>query len=228
MKVPVTIKTVSEDNNFIYLTFGIILLLLIIALVDQFPQMPGKYFVQAFSVINIIMGVFGFKSSAAWIRTLPGFLGALVSLVLVVLLLDYFQLFYLHLLVLLSFYLWALWLAGKQVFFSGAVDANRVVGAICVYLLLGLIWSLLYLFVVQTTPGAFNGFDKVAWHANFGDVLYYSFVTLTTLGYGDITPVSPIARFLAYMEAVIGVFYMAILVASLVGIGVNNAQKQNR
>ena len=46
----------------------------------------------------------------------------------------------------------------------------------------------------------------------------YSFVTLTTLGYGDISPVLPLARFLVYMEAIVGVFYMAILVASLIGV----------
>ena len=47
--------------------------------------------------------------------------------------------------------------------------------------------------------------------------LYYSFVTLTTLGYGDITPVHPVARMLSYLEAVIGQLYLAVLVASLVG-----------
>ena len=49
------------------------------------------------------------------------------------------------------------------------------------------------------------------------DVIYYSMVTLTTLGYGDITPAQPLTRFLAYMEAVAGIFYTTVLVASLIG-----------
>ncbi|MCP4331206.1 MAG: two pore domain potassium channel family protein [Gammaproteobacteria bacterium] len=82
--------------------------------------------------------------------------------------------------------------------------------------MIGLIWALLYLFLAQTIPGAFNGLNQAVWHDNFADVAYYSFVTLTTLGYGDISPVTPMVRFLVYMEAIPGVFYMAILAASLI------------
>jgi voltage-gated potassium channel Kch len=76
-------------------------------------------------------------------------------------------------------------------------------------------------------PGAFNGLEQVIWYENFADVAYYSFVTLTTLGYGDISPVIPIARFLVYMEAIVGVFYMAILVASLIGIRTSKLHSEN-
>ena len=54
-------------------------------------------------------------------------------------------------------------------------------------------------------------------NAKKDNFIYFSFVTLTTLGFGDLLPVSPLARFLVYMEAVPGVFYMAIVVSSLVG-----------
>jgi len=54
-------------------------------------------------------------------------------------------------------------------------------------------------------------------NAKKDNFIYFSFVTLTTLGFGDLLPVSPLARFLVYMEAVTGVFYMAIVVSSLVG-----------
>jgi len=118
----------------------------------------------------------------------------------------------------LSFTLHLCW---RQVMFRGMIDGNKIVGAICIYLLLGLIWSLLYLFMAQTIPGAFNGLEQVVWYDNFANAAYYSFVTLTTLGYGDISPVTPVARFLVYMEAIVGVFYMAILVASLVGVRIS-------
>ena len=215
----------SRENNFVYLTSGIILLLFLSALAEQFPGLPGRHFVQAFSVITIIMGVYGFKSAAAWFRKPAGFIIATLALVSMGILLERLQLHYLHLLMLLGFYLWAIWLAGKQVFFSGVVDSNRIVGAVCVYLLMGLIWALLYLLIAQTIPGAFTGLEQLNWYENFSAVAYYSFVTLTTLGYGDITPVAPLARFLAYMEAVAGVFYMAILVASLIGVAINRTQK---
>ena len=222
----IPIKSASEENNFIYLTFGIVLLLFVAALVEQFPDMPGKHFVQAFSVINILIGLFGFKTSASWIRTTPGFLLSILILASIGYLLEYLKLSYLHLILLLFFYIWAFVLACRLVFFTGSVDLNRIIGALCVYLLLGVIWALLYLFIAQAIPDAFTGLDQRPWYKNFSDIAYYSFATLTTLGYGDIAPVAPLARFLAYMEAILGVFYMAVLVASLVGIGINEAQQR--
>jgi len=119
-------------------------------------------------------------------------------------------------------------LAGaRQVLFTGPIDGNKIIGAICIYLLIGLVWTLLYLFIAQAMPGAFNGLDQALWYDNFADVAYYSFVTLTTLGYGDISPVIPIARFLVYMEAIVGVFYMVILVASLIGIRTSKLHSKN-
>ena len=77
-------------------------------------------------------------------------------------------------------------------------------------------WAIVFKFLTLVDPGAFNGLDGGS-DQSFLQLLYYSFVTLTTLGYGDISPVSPVARALAYLEAVSGVMYVAILVASLVG-----------
>ncbi len=218
-------KPVSEKNNFVYLTVGIVLLLFVGAMVDQFPGAPGQHLVQAFSVINIGIGLFGFKSSRLWFLSGAGLVGSVLVVVLVGITLELLELYYLHLLLLFCFYLWAIWLAMKQVLFSGTIDTNKIVGAICIYLLMGLIWAMMYLFLAQAIPGAFNGIEQLVWYHNFADVAYYSFVTLTTLGYGDISPVAPVARFLVYMEAVVGVFYMAILVASLIGVSINESQK---
>ena len=118
----------------------------------------------------------------------------------------------------LGFFIWTTWLAARQVLFTGSIDDNKIVGAICIYLLLGLIWTMMYLLIAEAVPDAFIGLQQAPWYDNFSELSYYSFVTLTTLGYGDITPNLPIPRFLAYMEAVVGVLYIAILVASLVGV----------
>ena len=216
---------VSEKNNFLYLTVGIVVLLFVGAISDQFEGVVGHQMVQAFSVINIVVGIYGFKSAQKWFHTGVGIVVSVIAVIVVGVALEMLQLYYLHLILLFCFYIWAIWLAGKQVLFSGAVDANRIVGAICIYLLMGLIWTLMYLFIAQAIPGAFNGIEQKIWYDNFADVAYYSYVTLTTLGYGDISPVAPIARFLVYMEAVVGVFYMAILVASLIGVGINESKK---
>ena len=218
-------KPVSEKNNFLYLTVGIVVLLFVGAISDQFEGVVGHQMVQAFSVINIVVGIYGFKTTQKWFHSTIGIVVSIVMVIAIGLVMELLQLYYLHLILLFCFYLWAIWLAGKQVLFTGAIDANRIVGAICIYLLMGLIWALMYLFIAQAIPGAFNGVEQMVWYDNFADIAYYSYVTLTTLGYGDISPVAPIARFLVYMEAVVGVFYMAILVASLIGVGINEAKK---
>ncbi len=218
-------KRVSEKNNFLYLTVGIVVLLLVGAISDQFEGLVGHQMVQAFSVINIVVGIYGFKSEKMWFHSTLGITVSIIFIVVVGVALELLKLYYLHLILLFCFYLWAIWLAGRQVLFAGPVDANKIVGAICIYLLMGLIWTLMYLFIAQSIPGSFNGIEQMVWYDNFADVAYFSYVTLTTLGYGDISPVVPIARFLVYMEAVVGVFYMAILVASLIGFGINESNK---
>ena len=215
---------VSEKNNFLYLTVGIVLLLFVGAISDQFYELAGQHLVQAFSVATIMIGIYGFRLTQKWFQTGIGVTVFVMLAVVIGVALELLQLYYLHLILLFCFYLWAIWLAGKQVLFAGNIDTNRIVGAICVYLLTGLLWALMYLLIAQAIPGAFNGIEQLAWHENFADITYYSYVNLTTLGYGDISPVAPIARFLVYMEAIVGVFYMAILVASLIGVRIQESQ----
>jgi len=103
-----------------------------------------------------------------------------------------------------------------QVFREGPITGYRIQGAVVVYLLVGFIWAAGYELVYRAAPGAFQfaqSPDKV--RATHG-LLYYSFVTLTTVGYGDITPIHPAARSLAMSEALIGQLYPAILIARLV------------
>ena len=214
-------ESVSEKNNFIYLIVSLVLLLLAGALVDQFPSTLGQHIFQAASVVTLALSTFGFRSTQLRLQTGVGLTLSVLVIVVLGVLLDATGMSSLHLFVLILFYVWATWLAAKQVLFSGSIDGNKIVGAICIYLLVGLIWALLYLFIAQTIPDAFNGLEQLVWYDNFADVAYFSFVTLTTLGYGDISPVIPIARFLVYMEAIVGVFYMAILVASLIGIRIS-------
>jgi len=109
-------------------------------------------------------------------------------------------------------------------FKTNRVTANTICAAIFVYLLLGVLWSLELSIVEIIHPGSFtdsrqSGSQVIRFGGEHSvDALYFSFVTLTTLGYGDITPTSPIAKMLVCMEAVVGQLFLAILVARLVGL----------
>ena len=102
-----------------------------------------------------------------------------------------------------------------RVFQRGRINRQRIEGAVAAYLLLGVTWADAYSLVALSAPGAFAGVGAVGSHREF---LYFSVVTLTTVGYGDITPVVPVARALANVEALIGQLYPAILLARLVSL----------
>jgi hypothetical protein len=106
-----------------------------------------------------------------------------------------------------------------KVFRRGNVTHHRIQGAICVYLLAGLGWSYAFDLVWVLNAGAFRVADALNSNAaRTGMLRYFSFVTLTTLGYGDILPVSPVARSLATTEALFGQLYPTVMIARLVSL----------
>jgi hypothetical protein len=107
------------------------------------------------------------------------------------------------------------------------IDLNRLTGAICVYLLFGFMFGLIHILTAWLLPGSYAGIGSPEAEDQGVNYMYYSFVTLTTLGYGDVSPIRPLARAVAYIEAVIGVFYVAILVGTLVGLMLSRAPKKN-
>ncbi len=112
----------------------------------------------------------------------------------------------------------------SQVFRAGPVNKHRIMGAIAVYLLFGLAWGEAYLALELWNPGSFSTAASVALIPE--SWMYYSFVTLTTVGYGDITPVSSIARSLAILEALTGQLYPAILLSRLVALEVGSSNNR--
>jgi len=98
-----------------------------------------------------------------------------------------------------------------------SVNIEVLCASISAYLMLGLMWTMAYWLVDQLTPGAF-AFNAGPRSMNGFNGFYFSFVTLSTVGYGDITPVSRIARWLAAMEAMTGLLYVAVLISRLVAL----------
>jgi len=126
----------------------------------------------------------------------------------------------------MTFLLLAIVVTFRDVATDPEISANRIVGAVAVYLLLGVLWAVSYTIVDSIWPGSFTGFVpgmKSEWDSEW---LYYSFVTMTTLGYGDIAPVSPVARLLAYLQAIFGQLYIAILVAGLVSAYISRKDRE--
>jgi hypothetical protein len=112
----------------------------------------------------------------------------------------------------------------KQIALENTISANRLVGAVCVYLLLGFIWAVAYTVLDLLAPGTFRELSPTKGQGWDSEWLYFSFVTMTTLGYGDITPVSATGKALAYMQALFGQLYVTILVAGLVSAYISGRQ----
>lgn len=109
---------------------------------------------------------------------------------------------------------------------KGAITAVTIQAAISVYLLFGIAWAYAYLFVMQMDPHSFRSIDGML-ASSPTEWLYYSYVTLTTLGYGEITPVSQIARTLSVGEALTGQLYLAVLIARLIGLEIMSYQEKS-
>jgi Ion channel len=101
-----------------------------------------------------------------------------------------------------------------------SVNVEVLCASISAYLMLGLMWTVAYWLVDQLTPGGAFSFNTNAGRQSMHgfNAFYFSFVTLSTVGYGDITPVSKVARMLAAMEAMTGLLYVAVLIARLVAL----------
>ncbi len=100
-----------------------------------------------------------------------------------------------------------------KTFKPGEITFHRIEGSIIAYLLVGLIFAFIFhVITLFAGPSTFNNIQG----ADLKEFLYYSFVSLTTMGYGDVTPVHPLARSLATLEGLIGQLYPAILIARLV------------
>ncbi len=112
---------------------------------------------------------------------------------------------------------------GRYIFTARRIDTELICAALCLYFLIGLLWAAVLMLLQECVPGSFAGSGLngvLSLRKEFHYFNYLSFVTLTTLGYGDITPQTPAAMALCQVEAILGQFFITVLVARLVGIQV--------
>jgi voltage-gated potassium channel len=124
----------------------------------------------------------------------------------------------------------------KALFTHRRVTGDMLCASICAYLLIGVAWAFVYSLIDMVQPGAFmiseahgdmaSAVNVTGEHAGFA--VYYSFVTLSTLGYGDVIPVNPMARVFSYCEALFGQIYLAILVGRLVGLHISETMQTDK
>ena len=200
-------------------------LLLLISLVSMLLFRP---LLEGFISIRVLMDIFfsfilvsGVYAVSQKKRVL--FIGVIVFLpTLILQWTDYFvptsSVFILTKLMGLIFLIYVAVIILNYLFREQHVTIEVILGAVCVYFLIGMAWAFGYLLIEKGSPGAF----QYAGDPNIS-FIYYSYVTLSTLGYGDITPVSSAARSLSLMEAITGQLYIAVLIARLVGIHISQS-----
>ena len=113
----------------------------------------------------------------------------------------------------------------KRVFYTEKITLNTIYGTTCIYLLLGFTWAMLFSLLEITNPGSFLGNMEISDPTiQTENLIYFSFVTLTTLGYGDIFPATQAAKFLSITEALLGQLYIATAIARIVGMYLKKAK----
>lgn len=213
-----SIKRSRKNMKFLYLLLSIIFLIVVSPVVQRGigSQILLIFIVTVLwvSAINSVSDKKGHLILACLLAT-PWFVTSVATTLSGTLYPEFYEAFFGSI-----FFIYTTVLIFSHVLKDEKVTSDTLYGAICVYILIGFTWSFFYVLIVTTSHDAFhinpaNNLDNII---NWNDLTYYSFITLATVGYGDITPVAPIARSMAYLEAIVGPIYLTIIIARLVGL----------
>ena len=197
-------------NRFIYIIFAIILVLL----VNPFLR-PLGLFGHLFSTLLVAMIPLSSAFAVTENRGKSIIILLLAAPFVILDGLDFFLTSHLLMIIAFSFatvlYFYIVFLLMNVLLTIRVVTADMIYCAISIYLLIGIGWAGIYTIVESISPGSFSGASAS------GDLLYFSFVSLTTVGYGDVLPLSVLGKRLAVFEAAMGSIYMAVIVAMIVG-----------
>ena len=180
------------------------------------PDIGGRLFDLIIRILTVMAAINMAADSKR--HLIIGMVLGIPSLILVILIyqMDHHVLDWIAYFFLLALYLFIIRLMLVQIFNAKYISLNTIGMALCTYVLLGSVWVLFYTPVVAADPNAFS--VPILDQGNaFHTLTYFSYVTLTTLGYGDISPVSNLARNLAVVEALTGTLFLAVLISRLVG-----------
>lgn len=206
-----------KDNNFIGLLIGQLTLIFTMPVLHYVDQDLSKIILHLAFIGMMLLTIIGNQANKLWFKSI--IILAIVEIIILILsiILKDTYLTFTAITLTLFFLITSTSVAFNSVFFSHKININQIVGASCIYLLLGIIWSILYANLYFLAPGSFSGLGNSGNRLHFSEFMYYSYVTLTTLGFGDITPLSPLAKTLSFMQAVTGQLYLTIMVAGLIG-----------
>jgi len=220
----------TRKNPFFFLLGGLLVALLVApVMAEHFPLFSGFML-----TVTVVISTFSMSASKRIYKLAWWLVATKIVLDVVGFATPAPGVFIAEWMVLSTYFVVATVFALGRVLEDDYVDLNRIAGAISVYMLLGLIWTSLYFALSLLDPQAFEGiavltsYREELTNTAYLDLLYYSYVTLSTLGYGDVTPVSRAAQSLSYLEAICGVMYVAVLVAALIGSYSNRPADQSR
>jgi hypothetical protein len=203
------------ENKYNHLLIGEILFILAFSAVDglkiEFPALGCFFLMVMIPALHVVL------SFRAFVALMSLGVGVVLLRILayfnvfaseieqaVIMLTDVFSVFFL---------LFAIIALIKRISASRVVTTDTIKGGVSVYFLIGVLWTFLYKVALGIDPNAYSHISN-----EMVDCCYYSFATLTTLGPGDISPVSTSAKFLAILEAFVGQVYLAIFIAQLMGL----------
>jgi hypothetical protein len=223
----------SDFKKFIFGSYGSLLvaLLLVIILQPAVDTLVGKYLLEAIFIFILLAGLRAITVNRVLLRFELTLFVVSLALYAAGTLFASVRLVYLGIAGRILFMSLVALTILIQLFRARKVSEDTLAGAVCVYLLIALVWGHCFLLIEFMVPGSFSftiGEARLQlWVSrDFYPFYYFSLVTMTTIGYGDMVPISTAARTFATVEGVLGQIYLTILVARLVGMHLMQQQKK--
>ncbi len=211
------IISMREHKMFNFMCSLVILLVLSAALEDY---KYGHFVLSVLSVVVVLAGVYVASANKRsvvimLILALPWFLSEWFFIIGKTVFVGFF------------FFIYVIWILFDMIIKTKEITENTLYGTVCIYLLLGLLWASLYGLIDEIIPGAIFYSEYGEHTLTHNELIYFSYTTLTTLGYGDITSVTPVGRIMAVIEAITGQLFIVFMVGRLLSIYLIKSRKDN-